>query len=239
MKKQANIGRLPDQMNANISMVNGLRQQHESLSLQLRTEQDRLSMVEGQIEPDEAGRRRRHDVERRRRRSRGRRRAINELERQLRQYRRRATPISIPTSSPTKEELAVARRELTTARQQSPAATAPSCWRPTRPTGRRSRARRGPPAHRHPAAADEPGAGADRLVPVARRIGAARRTGAVVAAAGVRLERKRYEDLSLAAPEGAGRRRRHPQAGRRALRRAQPRVPADAADQPRPAAADG
>ena len=55
MKKQANIGRLPDQMNANVSMVNGLRQQHESLSLQLRTEQDRLSMVEGQLEQMKQG----------------------------------------------------------------------------------------------------------------------------------------------------------------------------------------
>ena len=55
MKKQANMGRLPDQMNANISMVNGLRQQHESLSLQLRTEQDRLSMVEGQLEQMKQG----------------------------------------------------------------------------------------------------------------------------------------------------------------------------------------
>ena len=55
MKKQANMGRLPDQMNANVSMVNGMRQQHESLSLQLRTEQDRLSMVEGQLEQMKQG----------------------------------------------------------------------------------------------------------------------------------------------------------------------------------------
>jgi hypothetical protein len=49
------MGRLPDQMNANISMVNGLRQQHDSLSLQLRTEQDRLSMLEGQLEQMKQG----------------------------------------------------------------------------------------------------------------------------------------------------------------------------------------
>ena len=55
IKKQANMGRLPDQMNANVQMVNGLRQQHESLSLQLRTEQDRLSMVEGQLEQMKQG----------------------------------------------------------------------------------------------------------------------------------------------------------------------------------------
>ena len=50
VKKEANMGRLPDQINANIQMVNGLRQQLESLSMQLRGEQDRLSSVEAQIE---------------------------------------------------------------------------------------------------------------------------------------------------------------------------------------------
>jgi polysaccharide chain length determinant protein (PEP-CTERM system associated) len=49
-KKEANMGRLPDQINANIQMVNGLRQQLESISVQLRGEQDRLSMVESQID---------------------------------------------------------------------------------------------------------------------------------------------------------------------------------------------
>ncbi len=49
-KKQQNIGQLPDQINANISMLNGLRQQQESLSLQLRGEQERLSMIESQLE---------------------------------------------------------------------------------------------------------------------------------------------------------------------------------------------
>jgi uncharacterized protein involved in exopolysaccharide biosynthesis len=50
VKKEAFMGRLPDQMNANIQMVNGLRQQLESVSTQLRSEQDRLSMVESQID---------------------------------------------------------------------------------------------------------------------------------------------------------------------------------------------
>jgi uncharacterized protein involved in exopolysaccharide biosynthesis len=49
-KKQQNIGQLPDQINANISMLNGLRQQQESLSLQMRAEQERLSMIESQLE---------------------------------------------------------------------------------------------------------------------------------------------------------------------------------------------
>jgi uncharacterized protein involved in exopolysaccharide biosynthesis len=48
-KKVANMGSLPGQVNANIEMANGLRQQVESLSMQLRAEQDRLSIIESQI----------------------------------------------------------------------------------------------------------------------------------------------------------------------------------------------
>lgn len=49
-KKKAYMGRLPDQVNANVQMVNGLRSQLESISTQLRSEQDRLSMIESQIQ---------------------------------------------------------------------------------------------------------------------------------------------------------------------------------------------
>jgi succinoglycan biosynthesis transport protein ExoP len=49
-KKEANMGRLPDQVPANLAMVNGLRQSMDSYSMQLRTEQDRLSQLESQIE---------------------------------------------------------------------------------------------------------------------------------------------------------------------------------------------
>jgi polysaccharide chain length determinant protein (PEP-CTERM system associated) len=54
-KKQANMGRLPDQINTNVQLVNGLRSQLESLSVQLRGEQDRLSMIESQIEEMKRG----------------------------------------------------------------------------------------------------------------------------------------------------------------------------------------
>ncbi|CAN5661204.1 Wzz/FepE/Etk N-terminal domain-containing protein [soil metagenome] len=54
-KKEANMGRLPDQITANIQMVNGLRGQLESLSTQIRGEQDRLSHVETQISAMEKG----------------------------------------------------------------------------------------------------------------------------------------------------------------------------------------
>jgi succinoglycan biosynthesis transport protein ExoP len=50
IKKQANMGRLPNQVNANVQMVNGLRSQFESLSNQLRSEQDRLTSIEYQLE---------------------------------------------------------------------------------------------------------------------------------------------------------------------------------------------
>lgn len=49
-KKEANMGRLPDQINANVATVAGLRQQLESLSVQLRSEQDRLSVIDSQVE---------------------------------------------------------------------------------------------------------------------------------------------------------------------------------------------
>jgi polysaccharide biosynthesis transport protein len=49
-KKQANMGRLPDQIDANIQMVNGLRQQLESISMQLNGEMNQLNMVETQLQ---------------------------------------------------------------------------------------------------------------------------------------------------------------------------------------------
>ena len=121
VKKQANMGRLPAQMNANLSMVNGLRQQHESLSLQLRTEQDRLSMLEGQIEAikqgtagggmSSSGAAAISTAQNR----------INELQRQLTQYRAAGYTDQHPDIVTTKEELAVAQKDLTAARQQAPA----------------------------------------------------------------------------------------------------------------------
>jgi polysaccharide chain length determinant protein (PEP-CTERM system associated) len=49
-KKEAFMGRLPDQMDANISMVNGLRQQLESISMEVRGGQDQLRMIEGRLD---------------------------------------------------------------------------------------------------------------------------------------------------------------------------------------------
>jgi succinoglycan biosynthesis transport protein ExoP len=50
VKKEANMGRLPDQVNANLAMVDGLRRSLDSYSMQLRTEQDRLNLVESQLD---------------------------------------------------------------------------------------------------------------------------------------------------------------------------------------------
>jgi polysaccharide chain length determinant protein (PEP-CTERM system associated) len=50
VKKEANMGRLPTQVNSNTEMVRGLRQSLDSYSLQLRTEQDRLGGIEARLE---------------------------------------------------------------------------------------------------------------------------------------------------------------------------------------------
>jgi polysaccharide chain length determinant protein (PEP-CTERM system associated) len=49
-KKQNYVGRLPEQIGANVQMVNGARSQFESISMQLRAEQDRLSLIESQLD---------------------------------------------------------------------------------------------------------------------------------------------------------------------------------------------
>jgi len=48
--KEAYMGRLPEQTQANLQTLNGLRQQLQTNAMALRGEQDRLSMIERQIE---------------------------------------------------------------------------------------------------------------------------------------------------------------------------------------------
>ena len=121
LRKQANMGRLPDQMNANISMVNGLRQQHDSLSLQVRAAQDRLSMLEGQIEQMKQGVGGITMTSSGAQAIQSARSRINELNRQLTQYRAAGYTDQHPDIIQTKEELAVAQRELTAASQPTAA----------------------------------------------------------------------------------------------------------------------
>jgi len=54
-KKKQYIGRLPDQVASNVQMANGARQQFESLSMQIRAEQDHLAMVEQQLDAMKQG----------------------------------------------------------------------------------------------------------------------------------------------------------------------------------------
>jgi polysaccharide biosynthesis transport protein len=53
--KEAYMGRLPEQTQSNLSMVAGMRQQLESTAIALRGEQDRLSMIERQIDSLQQG----------------------------------------------------------------------------------------------------------------------------------------------------------------------------------------
>jgi succinoglycan biosynthesis transport protein ExoP len=53
--KESHIGRLPEQMQANLSIASGLRQQFESSTTALRGEQDRLTMIERQIDSMDKG----------------------------------------------------------------------------------------------------------------------------------------------------------------------------------------
>jgi polysaccharide biosynthesis transport protein len=53
--KESYMGRLPEQTSANLQMVSGLQQQLESTATAMRGEQDRLSMIERQIESMQQG----------------------------------------------------------------------------------------------------------------------------------------------------------------------------------------
>ena len=53
--KEAHMGRLPDQVSANLAMVSALQNQLQSAAMEMRGEQDRLSLLERQIEGMERG----------------------------------------------------------------------------------------------------------------------------------------------------------------------------------------
>ena len=121
LKKQAYMGRLPDQMNANIQMVNGLRQQHESLALQLRAEQDRLTMLESQIEQMKQGGNAAGLTATGASAIQGAQNRVNSLHQQLTAFRAQGYTDLHPDIVRTKEEIAQAERELLSARQQTSA----------------------------------------------------------------------------------------------------------------------
>ena len=121
-KKQAYMGRLPDQVNANVQMVNGLRSQFESISNQLRSEQDRLSTVESQLEQmrqggagdvlTASGAAALQTVQRR----------ISDLNQKLAQARALGYTDKHPEVVSLQEEIRQAGAELAAARKQDPAA---------------------------------------------------------------------------------------------------------------------
>jgi polysaccharide biosynthesis transport protein len=110
--KEAHMGRLPEQTGTNLQLVNGLRQQLESTSTSLRGEQDRLSMIERQIEairqgagdtvmpmtPDAR---------------------VVQVQRELREAQMRYTARH-PEIGRLERELAAARAEVTSAREEPP-----------------------------------------------------------------------------------------------------------------------
>jgi len=53
--KETYMGRLPEQTQGNLQMVSGLRQQQENTSMSLRSDEDRLAMIERQIEAMKGG----------------------------------------------------------------------------------------------------------------------------------------------------------------------------------------
>ncbi len=121
VKKQAYMGRLPNQVNANVQMVNGLRSQFESVSNQLRSEQDRLSTVESQLEQmrqggvgdtmTASGVAAVQTTQRR----------LDQLNQQLIQARAAGYTDKHPEIITLQEEIKQARAELAVARKQDPA----------------------------------------------------------------------------------------------------------------------
>jgi polysaccharide chain length determinant protein (PEP-CTERM system associated) len=121
VKKEAYMGRLPAQMDANLQTVNGLRQQHESISIQLRGEQDQLRMVESQLDMmrqgggaggslTSAGAAAIQAAQSR----------YNTLQQQLMEARARGYTDAHPEIDRINREMAEAERELSTARKQNP-----------------------------------------------------------------------------------------------------------------------
>lgn len=119
VKKQEYMGRLPDQTPANIQMVNGLRNQLESTSIQLRSEQDRLSMVESQIEQMKQGAGAAGMTSSSVTAIQQAQNRVNELQRELAGYLALGYTDKHPDVVHAREQIAAAQREASNVRQQS------------------------------------------------------------------------------------------------------------------------
>jgi polysaccharide chain length determinant protein (PEP-CTERM system associated) len=119
-KKQNYVGRLPDQIGANVQMVNGARQQFESLSIQIRAEQDRLAMLEGQLDAMRQGSGADGMTSSEGAASQAAQKHLDDLQAQLATDRALGYTDKHPDVIRLQEEIRHARAELTAARRQQP-----------------------------------------------------------------------------------------------------------------------
>jgi polysaccharide chain length determinant protein (PEP-CTERM system associated) len=120
-KKQSYMGRLPEQTQANVQMLNGSRNQFESLSMQLRTEQDHLNLVESQISQMKQGVGAEGMTSASVAQVQTAQKRIDDLEAQLAQGRAFNYTDKHPEIIRLKEEIKQAKADLAAARQQEPA----------------------------------------------------------------------------------------------------------------------
>ena len=120
-KKQNYMGRLPEQTAANVQMVNGARSQFESLSMQLRTEQDHLNLVETQISQMRQGVGAEGMTTASVAQVQGAQKHIDDLEAQLAQGRAFGYTDKHPEVIRLQQEIKQAKADLAAARQQEPA----------------------------------------------------------------------------------------------------------------------
>jgi polysaccharide chain length determinant protein (PEP-CTERM system associated) len=120
-KKQNYMGRLPEQTAANVQMVNGARSQFESLSMQLRTEQDHLNLVESQISQMKQGVGAEGMTSTSVAQTQVAQRRIDDLEAQLAQGRAFGYTDKHPEIIRLQEQIKEAKADLASARQQAPA----------------------------------------------------------------------------------------------------------------------
>ncbi|HWT46489.1 MAG TPA: Wzz/FepE/Etk N-terminal domain-containing protein [Vicinamibacterales bacterium] len=119
-KKQNFMGRLPEQTAANVQMVNGARSQFESLSMQLRTEQDHLNLVESQISQMRQGVGAEGMTSASVAQVQAAQKRIDDLETQLAQARAFNYTDKHPAVIRLQEEIKQARADLASAKQQEP-----------------------------------------------------------------------------------------------------------------------
>lgn len=120
-KKEKNMGRLPDQVDANLQTANGLRNQLESISTQLSMESNQLLLLETQLDQmrqGNGGASMTSTAAAAIQLAQGR---INELNQQLAQARALGYTDKHPEVMHLQAEIAQARSELTSAKQDGPA----------------------------------------------------------------------------------------------------------------------